>query len=157
MSYNLHGDKCYAEQLFDDKDAPSVWNVDETEFDDTEIDKFTDTMSVAWGGEEESQLRMAVFAAFVNKDNTANIRKKTVNHRKESIRRASESNTINRKGSDVTGRSARKMSEIKKNRQGSQNIHKGALSPQSISNVGGQQFGALGTSQKFEKGGSGYS
>ena len=54
VSYDIDQNKGAAEILFDDKDAPSVWYADESEFDDAEIDKLTDHMSVAWGGEEES-------------------------------------------------------------------------------------------------------
>ena len=118
INYDIDNEKGAAEYLFDDQDAPSVWNVDESEFDDAEIDKFTDSCSVAWGGEEESQLRMAVFVAFVNNKDTVNLKKKAKKNRKEVIRRASVNNPDELGLDPLQGRSARRFSDFKKSVQG---------------------------------------
>ena len=131
VDYEIDQNQGAAEYLFADRDAPSFVEVDESEFDDAEIDKFTDNMSVAWGGEEESQLRMAVFVAFVNNKDTVNLRKKTKKNRKEVIRRASRIGSVNdHNAAGLTSpisRTARRFSEFKKSVQ---SAYAGGLSPQ---------------------------
>lgn len=120
VDYDIDNDKSAAQVLFEDKDAPSVYMCNETEFEDAEIDKLTDRMSVQWGGIEESQLRMAVFVAFVDNKDTVNLRKKTKKNRKEVVRRASMIGSVNDASdpealaiSQRLGKSARRMSRYK--------------------------------------------
>lgn len=76
-------------------------------------------MSVQWG-EEESQLRMAVFVAFVNNQDTLKLRKKTKRQRQSIVRRASMQGSLNSQGGvSPVGRSARRFSEFKKSLQSS--------------------------------------
>lgn len=66
-NFDIDQTKGAAEHLFDEcqQDGDFVLMDQDAIVNDNEIDAFTDRMSLRWG-EEESQLRMAVFVAFVN-------------------------------------------------------------------------------------------
>lgn len=141
LDYNIDQNKGAAQHLFDDKSAmtPSVWNPtteqselgfrkesDEvffktiSEFDDLEIDKLTEKTNKKWGGEEESQLRMAVFVAFVNNKDVHHLKKRSQYNRNQIVKRANLFNSVGERDTAIlgsVGRAALALSEHKKSMQ----------------------------------------
>jgi hypothetical protein len=92
--------------------------------DDAKIDGFTDRMTTKWG-EEETQLRLAIYISFVKEQDTMSYRKKTKKRRQSVIASVRNSSVNQRRTSAINsdetqkvpefGKTARRVSQFRKN------------------------------------------
>ena len=89
VSYDLYKNKGALEYLFEEREEDGEFVLEERDHlrEDEKIDGFTDRLTNKWG-QEESQLRMAVYISFVKDSDTMMFRKKVKKARQSLIRQS---------------------------------------------------------------------